>query len=161
MKAAENKVVVIHYTLVSDSGELLDTSSGGEPLAYIHGAGNLVPGLEKAIEGKGVGDAFEVAVGFEEGYGARHDDMIQQVPRSAFQNAEEIEPGMRFQAHTSAGHHVFTVTAVDDEFITADGNHPLAGENLNFSIEIIEIRDATEEELSHGHVHGPDGHHHH
>lgn len=160
MKADTDKVVTFHYTLTSDAGEILDTSDGGEPLAYIHGAGNIVAGLEGAITGRQAGDTFKVDVSPEEGYGARHDDMIQQIPREAFVDAGQIEPGMRFQAQTSGGMHLFTVTAVDDEFVTADGNHPLAGENLHFDIEIVSVRDASAEELRHGHVHGPGGHHH-
>ena len=161
MTVEANKVVSIHYTLTNDAGELLDTSSGSEPLFYIHGSGNIVPGLERAMEGKKPGDAFDVDVSSEEGYGARNDEMIQKVPKTAFQNVEDLEIGMSFQAQTGGGMHIFIITDIDDEHVTADGNHPLAGENLHFKIEVVDIREPTKEELSHGHVHGPGGHHHH
>lgn len=161
MQISENKVVSIHYTLKNDAGEVLDTSSGHEPLAYLHGSGNIVPGLEKALEGKQAGDSVSVSVTPEEGYGPRHDGLVQEVPRAAFEGVDEIEPDMQFHAEGPAGPLVLTVTKVEGDTITVDGNHPLAGETLHFAVEVTEVRDATEEELEHGHVHGPDGHHHH
>lgn len=161
MAIAENKVVSIHYTLTNDAGETLDSSVGrGEPLAYLHGHGNIIPGLENALTGKAVGDKLDVKVSPEDGYGPRHEQLIQQVPRDAFQGVDTLEIGMQFQAETGQGPQLFTITAVGDAEVTVDGNHPLAGENLNFAVEITEIRDASEEELEHGHVHGPGGHEH-
>ncbi len=160
MQIAENTAVSFHYTLTNDQGEVLDSSSGREPLAYLHGAGSIVPGLENAMEGKAAGDKFEVKVPAAEGYGERHEGMIQSVPRSAFQGVEQIEVGMQFQARGPQGAMSVTVAAVNDDEVTVDGNHPLAGENLNFSIEVVSVREASAEELSHGHVHGPGGHQH-
>ncbi len=161
MNVAQDKVVLIHYTLKNDAGSVIDSSSGGQPLAYIHGQGNIIPGLEKALEGKTTGDKVNVKVDPAEGYGVRDDSLVQQVPRRAFGGVSNIQPGMQFHAQTSQGHtRVVTVTGIKGDMVTVDGNHPLAGENLNFDVEITEVRDATEEELSHGHVHGPGGHHH-
>lgn len=162
MNVAQDKVVLIHYTLKNDAGSVIDSSSGGDPLAYIHGQGNIIPGLEKALEGKTTGDKLSVKVDPAEGYGVRDASLVQQVPRRAFGGAPSIQPGMQFHAQTSQGHtRVVTVTGIQGDMVTVDGNHPLAGENLNFDVEIAEVRDATQEELEHGHVHGPGGHHHH
>ena len=162
MNIGQDKVVLIHYTLTNDQGEVIDSSSGGDPLAYLHGQGNIIPGLEKALEGKQAGDKLDVKVAPGEGYGERDDKLVQQVPRRAFSGAKDVQPGMQFHAQTSGGQmRVVTVTRVVGDMVTVDGNHPLAGENLNFAVEVTEVRDATEEELSHGHVHGPGGHHHH
>jgi FKBP-type peptidyl-prolyl cis-trans isomerase SlyD len=162
MLVAQDKVVLIHYTLRNDAGSVLDSSAGGDPLAYIHGQGNIIPGLEKALEGKQKGDKVNVRVEPAEGYGVRDDSLLQKVPRRAFGSVAKIEPGMQFHAQTSQGHtRVVTVTHVQGDMVTVDGNHPLAGENLHFDVEITEVRDATEEEQAHGHVHGPGGHHHH
>ncbi len=161
MQIAQDKVVLIHYTLKNDAGETLDSSSGGDPLAYIQGQGNLVAGLEKALEGKQSGDRLNVKVEPAEGYGVRDDSLIQQVPKRQFGGAN-VQPGMQFHAQTSQGHaRVVTVVRIQGDMVTVDGNHPLAGENLNFDVEVTEVRDATQEELEHGHVHGPGGHHHH
>jgi FKBP-type peptidyl-prolyl cis-trans isomerase SlyD len=161
MLIAPEKVVLIHYTLKNDSGETLDSSSGGDPLAYLHGQGNLIPGLEKALEGKQAGDKLSVSVGPGDGYGQRDDKLVQQVPRRQFGGAN-VQPGMQFHAQTSQGQtRVVTVTNIVGDMVTVDGNHPLAGENLHFDVEVTEVRDASAEELEHGHVHGPGGHHHH
>lgn len=161
MLIAQDKVVLIHYTLTNDAGETIDSSSGGDPLAYIHGQGNIIPGLEKALEGKQAGDKLNVKVGPAEGYGVRDDKLLQQVPKRQFGGAN-LQPGMQFHAQTSQGHaRVVTVVRIQGDMVTVDGNHPLAGENLNFDVEVTEVRDATQEELEHGHVHGPGGHHHH
>jgi FKBP-type peptidyl-prolyl cis-trans isomerase SlyD len=162
MLVAQDKVVLIHYTLKNDAGSVIDSSAGGDPLAYIHGQGNIIPGLEKALEGRQKGDKVSVKVEPAEGYGVRDDALMQQVPRRAFGSVAKIEPGMQFHAQTSQGQtRVVTVTHVQGDMVTVDGNHPLAGENLHFDVEITEVRDATEEEQAHGHVHGPGGHHHH
>lgn len=161
MQIAENAVVAIHYTLTNDAGDTLDSSrERDEPLAYLHGHGNIIPGLEKALLGKQTGDTLKVTVEPAEGYGERHEGLIQEVPREAFQGVDELEPGMQFQASTDAGPRMFTITDVQDDVVTVDGNHPLAGATLHFDVEIADVRAASAEELSHGHVHGPGGHEH-
>lgn len=159
MNIGKEKVVSIHYTLKDNSGKVLDSSIGHQPLYYIQGIGNLIPGMEEGLEGKAKGDKLEIKVSPEKGYGVRDDKMIQKVPRSAF-GGQEVKKGMQFQAGTNQGHQVVTVTDVGLDSITVDGNHPLAGVELNFSVEVLDIREATKEELDHGHVHGPGGHHH-
>ena len=161
MLIGSEKVVLIHYTLTDDSGQVLDSSSGREPLAYLHGKGNIIPGLEKALEGKQAGDKLNVAVEPAEGYGERDERLVQDVPREAFENVDEVNPGMQFQAQNEQGQaRIVTVTKVADDLITIDANHPLAGANLNFDVEVTEVREPTAEELEHGHVHGPGGHNH-
>jgi len=153
MQVSENKVVSFHYTLKNDAGEVLDSSKGRDPLTYLHGAGNIIPGLEKALEGKDAGDHVDVSVAPEEAYGNRNDALIQSVPRSAFEGVDEILPGMQFQAQTPNGMQILTVVKVEDDIVVVDGNHPLAGETLHFSVDITDVREATEEELAHGHAH--------
>jgi FKBP-type peptidyl-prolyl cis-trans isomerase SlyD len=160
MQIAERCVAMFHYTLTNDAGEVLDSSQGREPLAYLHGAGNIVPGLETALAGRSAGDSFAVDVAPEDGYGTRHDELVQQVPRDAFRGVGQVEPGMQFQAQTPQGALSVTVTKVEDDTVTVDGNHPLAGETLHFAIEVTGVRAATDEELQHGHVHGAGGHEH-
>jgi FKBP-type peptidyl-prolyl cis-trans isomerase SlyD len=155
-----DRVVTIHYTLKNDSGEVLDSSSGGEPLAYIQGHGNLVAGLEKALEGKASGVSLAVVVDPADGYGVRDEALIQRVPKRSLQGAGEIKKGMQFQARTEDGMRLFTVTGLVGDMVTLDGNHPLADQTLHFDIEVVEVREATTEELEHGHVHGAGGHHH-
>jgi FKBP-type peptidyl-prolyl cis-trans isomerase SlyD len=159
MQIADQCVASFHYTLTNDRGDVLDRSSD-EPLAYLHGGGNIIPGLEKALAGKQAGDKLEVTVQPAEGYGEKRQELIQQVPRQAFQGIDEIEPGMSFSAQSNAGPMRVTVTAVQGDQVTVDGNHPLAGETLHFAVEITEVRAASAEELEHGHVHGPGGHQH-
>jgi len=161
MKIAHEKVVSIHYTLKNDEGTVLDSSSGGHPLAYLHGFGNIIPGLESALEGKESGDTLSVTVEPGQGYGDRDERLVQAVPRSAFKGVEELAPGMQFQAQGPQGTRLVVVTQVAQDVVTVDANHPLAGQTLHFEVEISEVREATAEELEHGHVHGPDGHHHH
>ncbi|AFC86780.1 FKBP-type peptidyl-prolyl cis-trans isomerase [Frateuria aurantia] len=160
MQIASQRVASFHYTLTDGEGAVIDSSQGREPLAYIHGSGQIVPGLEKAMEGKTVGDKFKVEVPAAEGYGEHHEELIQSVPREAFQGVDKIEPGMQFQGSGPQGPISVTVTKVDDSTVTVDGNHPLAGKPLNFDIEVTEVRDASQEELQHGHVHGAGGHQH-
>ena len=160
MQIAADSVVLIHYTLKDDDGKVLDSSAGGEPLAYIQGHGNLVSGLEKALEGKSQGNRVEVSLPPEEGYGTRNEALVQRVPKRSLQGAGEIRKGMQFQAQTDEGMRVFTVTAVVGDMVSLDGNHPLADQTLHFDVEVIEVRAATAEELEHGHVHGAGGHHH-
>ncbi|QSA96371.1 peptidylprolyl isomerase [Methylococcus sp. EFPC2] len=161
MVISADKVVLFHYTLTDEEGEVLDSSEGHGPLAYIHGQGNIIPGLENALAGKSVGDRLDVTVTPEEGYGLRDEDLIQAVPKNAFEGVDVIEPGMQFHAEGPEGLQLVTVLEVLDDEVILDGNHPMAGLVLNFAVEITDIRDATAEELDHGHVHGPDGHHHH
>lgn len=160
MQIANDVVVSIEYTLTDDQGNVIDSSAGGEPLAYLHGAGNIIPGLEAALEGKVVGDAFKVSIAPADGYGEKNEDMLQQVPREMFQGVDTIEAGMQFHAQTDHGMQAITVTAVDGDLVTVDGNHPLAGQNLHFDVKVIEVRAPSTEELEHGHVHGAGGHHH-
>ena len=155
MHIAEQSVVSIHYTLTNDAGETLDTSDGREPLVYLHGAQNIIPGLESELTGKSVGDSFDVTIQPEEAYGTVNPELVQTVPHSAFEGVEKVEPGMQFQARGDDGEtQVITVTEVADSGVTVDGNHPLAGQVLNFSVRVEEIRAATEEEIAHGHIHG-------
>lgn len=161
MQISVHKVVTIDYTLTDDQGNVIDSSKGGDPLAYIHGIGNIIPGLESALEGKKAGDALKVSVPPQEGYGERDDSMMQAVPRQMFETPEEIQVGMQFHTMTENGQPmVVTVVETSPETITVDANHPLAGQTLNFDVTIVEVRDATAEELEHGHVHGAGGHHH-
>ena len=160
MQVSSDKVVLIHYTLKDDAGEVVDTSGGGDPLAYIQGHGNLVQGLEKALEGKEKGSKVAVSVPPEEGYGKFDPKLIQRVPKRSMQSAGQIKKGMQFQARTEDGMRVFTVTALVGDMVTLDGNHPLADKTLHFAVEVVEVRDASAEELEHGHVHGAGGHHH-
>ena len=161
MQVARDAVVIIHYTLTNDVGEVLDSSAGGEPLAYIHGGGNIINGLEEALEGKAAGNKLAVVVPAEKGYGVRDARLVEQVPKRAFQGVGEVKAGMRFTAQTEQGPRQVVVTRVVGDMVTVDGNHPLAGQTLNFDIEITDVRAATAEELAHGHVHGAGGHHHH
>jgi FKBP-type peptidyl-prolyl cis-trans isomerase SlyD len=160
MQIKENSVVSFHYTLTGKDGQVIDSSEGNQPLTYLHGVGQIVPGLENALLGKLAGDKMDVEVSAEEGYGEHHEFMVQQVPREAFQGVDDIEPGMQFQAQTPQGAMTVTVTAADETTVTVDGNHPLAGQPLFFAVEIVSVRDASEEEVTHGHVHGEGGHHH-
>lgn len=162
MQIAGNCVVSIHYTLTSTEGEILDTSDGRDPLVYLHGADNIIPGLESALLGKSAGDSVETTVQPEDGYGPVNEEMIQTVPRDAFGGVDKIEPGMEFEASDEeGGQQMIVVTAVGENEVTVDGNHPLAGQVLNFAVSVEDVRAATEEEIAHGHAHGPEGHHHH
>jgi FKBP-type peptidyl-prolyl cis-trans isomerase SlyD len=156
MQITKNKVAAIHYTLRDNEGTIIDSSEGREPLHYLHGAGNLIPGMEEGLEGRAKGDKFSLKISPEKGYGEKDDSLVQKVPRSAFGD-QEVKPGMRFSTNNGG---VVTVTNVGLEGITVDGNHPLAGVELNFAVEVMEVRNATSEELNHRHVHGPGGHHH-
>ena len=160
MQISANMVVSIDYTLTDDQGTVIDSSEGRGPLAYLHGMNNIIPGLENALEGKSKGDSLQVKVSPEEGYGERSEELTQAIPKQMFEGNDDIQVGMQFQTMTEQGPHVVTVTQIDDDTITVDGNHPLAGENLNFDVTVVDIREATAEELDHGHVHGPEGHDH-
>ena len=160
MQIVANKVVQIHYTLTNNDGEVLDSSKGQGPLAYIHGGGNIIPGLESALDGRSVGDKFQVTISPEDAYGVRSEDLVQAVPREAFEGVNEILPGMQFHSQGPEGLRLFTVVEVEGDQVVLDGNHPMAGITLNFDVEVADIREATPEELDHGHVHGAGGHNH-
>ena len=160
MTIADKKVVTIEFTVKNaDSNEVIESSVGGEPLVYLHGFNNLVPGLEKELTGKKVGDKYEVNVSAEEGYGVRDDSLVQEVPKAAFEGVEEVNVGMEFTADGPSGPVVVEVTKIEGDMVTIDSNHPLAGIPLAFSGEIQEIRDASADELEHGHIHGPSCNH--
>ena len=160
MQISEQKVVLLNYEVIDDQGQLVDCSEEGDPLAYIHGADQLVPGLETALEGRSQGDKIKVDVPPDQGYGERTDEGVQTVSRAQFDDDSEIDVGMQFEAQDDDGHQIVTVVSVDGESITLDTNHPLAGKTLHFAVEVLEVRNATAEELDHGHVHGTGGHHH-
>ena len=161
MQIAKHKVATIEYTLTNNDGDILDSSENGEPLAYIQGIGNLISGLEEALEGKTNGDSLQVTIPPEKAYGHYDDDLIQVVNRSVFQGVNQLEVGMQFHAESEQGDNkVIWIADIDGDDVTIDGNHPLAGETLNFDVKIVAVREATQEELNHGHVHGPGGHHH-
>ena len=153
MVIADRKVVSIHYKLTNDDGQLIQESSADSPLSYLHGARNIIPGLESALDGKSEGDKLSVSVGPEQAYGPRNDALIQELPRNVFEGIDDIQEGMQFQAHSEQGSQVITVTKVDSDRITVDANHPLAGQTLNFEVEVESVREATEDEVEHGHVH--------
>ncbi len=161
MLISENCVVSIHYTLTDQAGDVLDSSAGKEPLHYLQGASNIIPGLENELAGKATGDNLKVTVAPGDGYGERREQLVQAVPRSSFAGIDAIEPGMQFQAQTDNGPMNVVVTEVTDEQVTVDGNHPLAGQTLEFDVSIEKVRAATAEELEHGHPHeGSMAHHH-
>ncbi len=157
---SKNKVVSIHYALTDEGGNVIDSSKGREPFAFIYGSGMIVAGLEEALSSKLIGSKLQVKVPAEKGYGPRDESLVQVISRDQFPPEAEVREGDQFQAQH--GHHmqVVTVMKISGTEITIDANHPLAGVTLNFDVEVIDVRDATSEELSHGHVHGPGGHHH-
>jgi len=161
MQISKNTVVTLNYTLKNDQGETLDESQDGSFL-YMHGVGGIIPGLENQLEGKTAGDTLTAHIEPADGYGERDDSMVQVVPRDMFEAGHPIEEGIQFHAESPEGDMLtVTVTKIDGDDVTVDGNHPLAGVALNFDINIVDIREASKEEIEHGHVHGPDGHHHH
>jgi FKBP-type peptidyl-prolyl cis-trans isomerase SlyD len=160
MSITRDQVVSIHYTLRDDAGEVIDRSAEGEPLAYLHGRGQLIPGLERELTGRSAGDRLQVKIAPAEGYGEYDRELVQQVPRRALKGIGDVRVGMQLQAQTPEGPRAVTITQLSGDMVTLDGNHPLAGKNLNFDVEVAAVRAATEDELTHGHVHGPGGHHH-
>lgn len=154
MQITEKMAVSIHYTLTNDAGEQLDNSRGEEPMVYLHGFGQIISGLEDSLLGKSVGDKFNVTIEPANAYGERSEDMLQVVPMKMFEGMDKVEKGMQFHADASQGVNVVTVTKVDGDEVTIDGNHPLAGQALTFDVEVMDIRPATEDELSHKHIHG-------
>lgn len=160
MQVGSRTVVAIDYTLKDASGAVIDTSSGGEPLAYVHGVGAIIPGLEAALAGRESGDRVEVTVEPAEGYGERDLALIQTVSRDQFRGVGDVAVGMQFEAHGPGGGRIVTVVGVEGERVTLDANHPLAGKTLHFDVTVREVRAATDDELQHRHVHGAGGHHH-
>jgi FKBP-type peptidyl-prolyl cis-trans isomerase SlyD len=160
MKTAHNTVVSLHYTLTDDEGSVLDSSSGRDPFAYLHGHGNIIPGLEKALEGTSAGHKSVVDVNPVDGYGEKNPELIFEAPREHFPPEMKLETGARVYAEGPEGPISFAVVELTDKGAVLDGNHPLAGKRLHFDVEVIDVRAATSEELAHGHVHGADGHHH-
>ena len=152
MQIADGTVVAIDYALKDDDGTLLDQSQPGQPLTYLHGHKNIIPGLEASLLGKAVGETLEVRVAPEDGYGEPNPSLEQVVPRDRFQGVESLEVGMQFQANTEQGQVSVRVLKIDDDDVTVDGNHPLAGKHLNFNVTVQEVRAATEEEVAHGHT---------
>jgi len=161
MLIAANKAVSIDYTLTNDAGEVIDSSAGGAPLVYLHGAGNIIVGLEKALEGKQAGDELKVAIEPEEAYGEYSPELIATLNRAMFEGVDELAVGMQFHASAPDGSmQIVTIRDLDGDDVTVDGNHPLAGQRLTFQVKVVEVRDAHPEEIAHGHIHGAGGHHH-
>lgn len=156
MKITQNKVVTMHYSVADKDNNAIDSSFDNDPLIFIVGTGFLIPGLENALLEKQAGDTFSVAVEPQQGYGERHEQLMQAVPKNMFDDME-IEVGMQFRATTDDGEQTVTIIDIQDDEVIVDGNHPLAGVALNFEVEVLEVRDATDSELAHGHVHGEGG----
>ena len=160
MQIEPNSVVTLHYTLKDNDGNIIDQSDDGSFL-YLHGSMNIIPGLENALTGKIAGDELSVSVTPEEGYGVKDPERIQEVPKEMFEGADDIQVGVQFHAQSPDGAAiVVTVTEIKEDVVVVDGNHALAGVDLNFDVKVVEVREASEEEISHGHVHGPHGHDH-
>ncbi|GAB1082143.1 peptidylprolyl isomerase [Shewanella algae] len=157
MQITQHSAVTIHYRLTDAKGQLIESSFEADPMVYLHGMENLIPGLEKALEGKGKGDTLEVTIEAEEAYGPYHDGLRQEVPLEAFGDIQDIVPGMRFIAETEMGQRPVQVTEVLDNSVIVDGNHPLAGQSLTFNVEVMDVREATAEEVAHGHIHAHGG----
>lgn len=160
MKVGDGSVVSFHYKLTDRDGQTIDSSEGEEPLTYLHGHENIITGLEYALEGREPGDKFQVEVTPEGGYGERNDELIETVDRSNFEVPGKLEPGMQFRAQFAGGERIVTVQDIEGDTVTVDGNHPLAGQTLVFDVEVTEVREATQEEISHGHVHSHGAHGH-
>lgn len=161
MLIAANKAVSIDYTLTNDAGEVIDSSADGAPLVYLHGAGNIISGLEKALEGKQGGDQIQVTIEPQDAYGEYSPELVATLNRAMFEGVDELEVGMQFHASgPDGGMQIVTIRDVEGDDVIVDGNHPLAGQRLNFDVKVVNVRDASEEEVAHGHIHGEGGHHH-
>jgi len=152
MEITDARVASIHYTLTDDDGKVIDKSPESQPLSYFHGAGNIVPGLEKALSGKQAGDSVKVDVEPEEGYGPHNAALVKDVPRELFQGVDKVEPGMQFHAQSERGPLLVTVVEAGDETVRIDGNHPLAGKTLHFDVSVVDVREASEQEKAEGRV---------
>lgn len=159
MKIARGRVVSMHYTLRDESGATIESSGGESPLSYLHGYGQIIPGLEKFLDGAQAGLRSTVTVLPKDAYGDKDPAAVIRAPRSDFPEGLSLAPGVEVQAETPDGPITFLVVSIDGDEAVLDANHPLAGKSLTFDVEIIEVRDATAEEIAHGHVHGPGGHH--
>ena len=157
MNITKDRVVTIDYSLRDKAGALIDSSKGGDPLVYLHGNENIVPGLEKHLEGKVAGDSVSCVVAPADGYGERNEELVLTISKNDFGPGTKVEPGMQFEAHGEEGVQIVTVVKVEGDNVTIDANHPLAGEDLHFDVKVVDVREATEEELSHGHVHASHG----
>jgi FKBP-type peptidyl-prolyl cis-trans isomerase SlyD len=160
MQVAKDRVVRFHYTLSDAGGEVIESSRGSEPLTMLWGHGGLIVGVERALDGCEAGDTVDVTVPPEEGYGERRNDLVQRLPKKYFKQPERLKPGMVTQVQTAQGPRAVTVIKIGMSVIDVDGNHPLAGQTLQFALEVVDVREATSEEIDHGHVHGDGGHHH-
>lgn len=160
MNISDKTVATIDYTLKDGAGDVIETTEGDVPLVYLHGVGTILPTLESALAGKQAGDRLELTLSPEDGYGERDNELLEVVDRSQFPDAAELAVGMMFHVPTEEGDVTVTISQIDGDNITIDGNHPLAGETLQFDIVVREVREATTEELEHGHAHGPGGHDH-
>lgn len=160
MNIKENSVVQMHYKLTNKEGMLLDSSEGREPLTYMHGKQMLIPGLENQLAGKEMGNKFVAEVPANEAYGDKSPEMIHVVPKENFKGDGELQAGLQIQIDTNQGTQMAVITKVEGDDVTIDMNHPLAGMDLSFDVEIVDVREATQEEIDHGHVHGPGGHQH-
>ena len=160
MNIENNAAVSLAYTLTNADGQEMDKSTKEDPFAYLHGSQGIIPGLEKALEGRVVGDAFTVTIEPEDGYGERNENLVSQVSRDLFQGVDDLEVGMAFHGESDQGPQMVVITDIEGDTVTVDANPPLAGVPLTFEVEVLDVREATEEELTHGHVHGPGGHHH-
>ena len=150
----QNSVVSMHYTLKNDDGEVMDSSNGKEPMVYLHGANNLIPGLEAELTGKTSGATFNASIPPDKAYGEQSDELIQVISKSMFEGVESIEPGMTFVAQGDGGaQRQVRVTQVEGDDVTIDANHPLAGQTLHFEVEVVDVREGTPQEIEHGHVH--------
>lgn len=159
MKIEKDRVVSLAYQVRTDDGVLVDESTVSAPLDYLHGHGSLISGLEKALAGHQVGDKFDVFVSANDAYGDYDEDLVQRVPKAVFGDVQELEVGMRFMAETDQGPVPVEITDVEDDAVVVDGNHMLAGQDLKFNVEIVAVRDATDEEIAHGHAHNGSHHH--
>lgn len=159
MKVERGRVVRLHYTIRDESGATLESSRGGTPLLYLHGSGQLLTALESRIDGFSAGDVATVTVAPSEAYGERDPRGLIRAPRSTFPDDLDLEPGIEVQAETPEGPLSFLVVEIDGDDVVLDANHPMAGKTLTFDVEVLEVRAATEDEMAHGHVHGPGGHH--
>lgn len=160
MKIADKTVVLFNFILKDGDGAEIDNSSGDDPVAYLHGAGAIVPGLEAAFEGRSAGDTFQVTVPPSAGFGERDETLLEDVPREEFEDSAELEVGMQFRVPTDDGESIVTVTKVGEDTVSLDGNHELAGVVLDFDVTVVDVREATADEIAHGHAHGAGGHHH-
>lgn len=157
MKIEHGKVAIIHYSLKNEAGDTIDSTQDQDPMGYLHGHNNLMPGLEAALEGKGQGDKFSVNLAPEDAFGPHNKEQIQEVPKEQFADLKDLTPGMHLQVKGPQGTEIVTVVTITDDTVTVDFNHPLAGQTLLFEIEVMDVREATEEEVQHGHVHGHGG----